>query len=128
MSACSDGRRASRPTPISDSSCSAASFMTNSTTTRPTNTFAGNAASSGNQAADLGHVPVGAEHNDELEQERHGDEAERLDRPQRARVAQQRRQRPAEVDAIGDRRVGDVEAQRVPHDPANCQNASASLR
>ena len=66
-----------------------------------------------NQAADLGHVPVGAEHDDELEQERHGGEAERLDRPQRARVAQQRRQRPAEIDAIGDRRVGDVEAQRV---------------
>ena len=65
------------------------------------------------QTADFGHMPVGAEHDDELEQERQGDEAERLDRTQRTRGAQQRRERPAEVDAIGDRRVGDIEAHRV---------------
>ena len=58
----------------------------------------------GTKPADLRHVPVGAEQDDELEQERHGDEADRLDRPQRATIADQRRQRAAKIDAIGDRR------------------------
>jgi len=65
------------------------------------------------EPADFGHVPIGAEQDDELEQEGRGDEAERLDRPQRPRRAEQRRQRAAEIEAIGDRRIGDVEAQRV---------------
>ena len=38
------------------------------------------------QTANFGHMPVGAEHDDELEQERQGDEAERLDRTQRTRA------------------------------------------
>ena len=42
--------------------------------------------------ADFRHVPIGAEQDDQLEEEGHGDQADRLDRPQRATIADQRRQ------------------------------------
>ena len=64
-------------------------------------------------AAEFSHVPIGAEQDDQLEEERHGDQAERLDQPQRTRAAEQRRQPAADIDAIGDRRIRDVEPQRI---------------
>ena len=114
MSACSDGRRASRPTPISDSSCSAASFMTNSTTTRPTNTFAGNAASKGTRPPISAMCQSAPSTTTSLN--RNGTAARpsaSIGRSGRA-SPNSAASDPPRIDAIGDRRVGDVEAHRVP--------------
>ena len=65
------------------------------------------------QRAQFRHVPIGAQDDGEFEQKRNRDEADRLDRAQRAITAGQRRERPGEVNRVADRRVRFVETQHV---------------
>ena len=58
-------------------------------------------------------MPIRAQRNDEIEEKRDRDEADRLDRAHRAMAADQRRQRAADVNGVGDRRVRDVETRHV---------------
>ena len=69
--------------------------------------------------AELGHVPVGANRKQEVEQERDRDEAQRLDDPQSPKAADERQDRAAKVDDHRDRRPqADRSERRPPTAPA----------
>ena len=59
--------------------------------------------------ADLGHVPVGADGQEEVEQKRDRDQAHGLDEPKPAKAADEGHDRAAGVDDERDRRAGRVE-------------------
>ena len=67
----------------------------------------------GDGGAELGHVPVGADREQQVEQERDRDQAQRLDEPKAAKAADQRQDRTAGIDDQRDRRAGRVEAEDV---------------
>ena len=67
----------------------------------------------GHGGAELGHVPVGADRKQEVEQERDRDQAQRLDEPKPAKAADERQDRTAGVDDQRDRRAGRIEAKDV---------------
>ena len=52
----------------------------------------------GDEAADLGHVPVGLDGHEEVEQEGNNDQAHRLDQPKTAGAADQAHDRGARID------------------------------
>ena len=67
----------------------------------------------GHGGAEFGHVPVGADREQQVEQERDRDQAHRLDEPKSAKAADERQDRTAGVDDQRDRRAGRIEPKDV---------------
>ena len=67
------------------------------------------AGMSGHQGADLGHVPVGADGQEEVEQKGDRNQAQRLDEPKPAKACDEGHDRAADIDDKRDRRPGRVE-------------------
>ncbi len=67
----------------------------------------------GDEAADLGHVPVGVQNQEDIEEERHGEEADRLHETERAIAAGQRHRRAAEIHDNRNRRARNIEPKDV---------------
>jgi hypothetical protein len=75
------------------------------------------------QRAKLLHVPVGAKHHHQIEQEGRRDQTDGLDRPQAAIAAEQCCERPADIDGISDGGAGDIEMRHVAPRPRQLPEA-----